>query len=107
MAIDTVKMRRGGVYEGDQRAKLPVYASGSEVGNKVWAMDHPMRELFITNDSLDNNDLTLQVTGDADLDLTFAIKMGETINERFPEFTVLTVTATDGWRWYVRSGRVT
>ena len=106
MSINTSTMRRGGAYEGDQRAKLPVYDSGSESGNKVLNMDHPMRELYIANDSTTNN-LTLQVTGEAGLDISITLKPEDTIDERFPEFLTVTVTATDSWRWYVRSGRVT
>lgn len=106
MSIDITKMRVGGAYEGDQRGKLPVYDSGIESGNLVLTMDHPMRELFLSNDSL-HNGLTLNISGDADLDLDFIINPGDSIDERFPEFTTITVTATDDWRWYVRSGRVT
>lgn len=107
MAININTMRIGGKHEGDQRVKLPVYASGSGTGNEVLTMDHPMRELYFANDSVGDNSLTLVISGDAALSLTFTLKAGETINERFPEFNLVTITATDDWRWYVRSGRVT
>lgn len=106
MSINRTTMRIGGAYEGIQRHMLPVYDSGSETGNKVLNMDHPMRELYVANDA-DATDLTIQVTGDADLDLTFTLKAGSWIDERFPEFTTVTITAAGAWRWYVRSGRVT
>ena len=105
MAIDTVKMRRGGAYEGIQRPFLPVYDGGNETGNLVLSMDHPMRELYIANDSTD--DLVLTVTGDADLNISITLKAGDAIDERFPEFNVVTVTSVGAWRWYVRSGRIT
>lgn len=99
-------MRRTGAYHGDQRAKLPIFDSGSESGNLVLNMDHPMRELYLTNDSVSNN-VTVVVTGDASLLLTFVLGPNETMDERLPEFTQVTVTATDSWRWRVRSGRIT
>lgn len=106
MTINRNTMRIGGAYEGIQRHFLPVYQSGSETGNKVLSMDHPMRELYIANDS-DINDMTVTITGDAELSLEFTLKAGEWMDERFPEFNAVTVTATDNWRWYVRSGRIT
>lgn len=106
MTINLTTMKKHSYYHGDQRDKLPVYDSGSETGNKVLTMDHPMRELYVANDSIENN-LTIVVTGDASLSLTFTLLPGDMINERMPEFTTVTVTATDSWRWYVRSGRVT
>jgi hypothetical protein len=106
MAIDTTKMRVGGAYEGDQRAKLPVYDAGSGSGNSVLTMNHPMRELYIANDSI-TDDLILQVTGDSGLDISITLKPEDWIDERFPEFSTVTITAVGNWRWYVRSGRVT
>ena len=106
MSINTTTMKRTGAYHGDQRVKLPVYDSGFENGNRVLNMDHPMRELFVANDSLTDN-LTIVVTGDASLSLTFTLKPEDAIDERLPEFTTVTVTASDAWRWYVRSGRIT
>lgn len=106
MSINTNTMRRGGAYEGDQRAKLPVYDSGIESGNLVINMDHPMRELYLSNDSTAYS-LTLNISGASDLSLDFELRPYETINERFPEFEKITVTASEGWRWYVRSGRIT
>lgn len=97
--------RKAGAYDGAQRSVLPVYASGQPSGNQVIQMDHPMRDLFLSNDSTTNN-LTIVVTGEAGLSLTLVLLPGETINERFPEFLTVTVTAAGSWRWYVRSGRV-
>jgi len=54
-----------------------------------------------------NSGLTLNVAGDASLTLDFVLMPNETINERFPEFSTVTVIAAGAWRWYVRSGRVT
>ena len=106
MTINRSTMRTGGAYEGIQRPMLPVYDSGIESGNEVLTMDHPMRELFISNDDMDNN-LTFIVTGNDQLSLEFMLTPGGTFNERMPEFLTVTVTAPGAWRWYVRSGRVT
>lgn len=106
MSIDRTTMRIGGAYEGIQRNLLPVYDSGKETGNKVLTMDHPMRELYIANDS-DTENVEFTVTGDASLSLTFTLLPHDWIDERFPEFTTVTVTASGAWRWYVRSGRLT
>jgi hypothetical protein len=105
MTINLTTMRIKGAYNGDNRARLPVYDSDSGSGNAVVTMDHAMRELYFTNDSI-TDDLTLVVSGDASLSLSFTLKPGEGIDERFPEFTKLTITAVGAWRWYVRSGRV-
>jgi hypothetical protein len=99
-------MRTGGAYEGIQRGVLPVYASGQETGNQALVMDHEMRDLFVANDS-ESAEMTINVIGPASLNLTFVLYAGETLNERMPEFTQVNVTASDYWRWYVRSGRVT
>lgn len=84
---------------------LPVVDSGSESGNKVLSFTYAMRELYITNDDPEA-DLTVVVTGEASLSLTFTLKAGEYLDERFPEFLAVTVTATGAWRWYTRSGLV-
>ena len=107
MTINLNTMARTGAYHGDQRAMLPVYDSGSETGNLVLTMDHPMRELFITNDTTDETSMTVNVSGAASLSLTFVLRQAESLNERFPEFETVTVTSSSNWRWYVRSGRVT
>ena len=107
MTINLITMKRYADYHGDQRVMLPVFDSGSATGNQVLTMDHPMRELFITNDSENDNNMTVVVSGEFGLSLSFTLKPGESLNERFSEFSVVTVTATDGFRWYVRSGRIT
>lgn len=92
---------------GNLRDRTPVYdtSGGTQVnGNSTLTMDHPMRELFITNDN--NTNMTIVVTGLASLNMTFLLLPGETLNERLPLFQVVTVTATGNWRWYVRSGRL-
>ena len=99
-------MRTGGAYEGIQRVKVPIFDAGVKTGNQVLTMDHPMRELYLSNDST-VNPLTVVVTGDASLSLTFVLSAGQVMDERLPEFTVVTVTATDSWSYRVRSGRVT
>ena len=84
---------------------LPVYDSGVETGNKVLTMDHPMREIWLSNDS-ETLTLSVVVAGEASLSLSFTLYPGEVLNERFPEFLTVTVTASSAWRWYVRSGMV-
>jgi hypothetical protein len=106
MAIDRTAMRIAGAYEGGQRAKLPIYDSGSESGNLVLTMEHPMRELFLVNDSMSDN-LTLNVAGDASLSLDFVLIPNEQFDERLPEFLTVTVVSPGAWHWRVRSGRVT
>ncbi len=98
---------KGAVDHGNQRAKLPVYDSKSDGnGNFAWTMDHPMRECFFTNDTTLAQSATIQFTGPNSLNMSFLIYPGETFNERLPEFTLITITASDLWRAYVRSGRV-
>jgi len=104
MTVDRTKTKPGHESHWYNRGLLPVYSSGQETGNKVLSMDHPMRELFISNDSI-SDDLTLTIKGDA-FSLDFVLKPRETLNERFCEFTSITVTAAGDWRWYVRSGMV-
>ena len=106
MSIDLNAMKRHGSYHGDQRAKLPVYTSGSGTGNAVLTMDHEMRELYITNDSVEDT-MTFIVSGAASLSLTFVLRPYETFNERLPEFDAITIISASSWRWYTRSGRVT
>jgi len=106
MTINLSTMAKQAYYFGDQRTSLPVYDAGSETGNQVLTMDHPMRELFVSNDDATES-LTVQVLGDAGLDITFTLLHGEVLNERFTEFTSAIVTATGSWRWICRSGRVT
>ena len=105
MSLNISSMRSGAAYEGIQRGVLPVFDSGSTTGNQVLTMAHPMRDLFVSNDS-DANTMTINVAGAAGT-LQFILKAGETLNERMHEFDYVTVTASDAWRWYVRSGRVT
>jgi hypothetical protein len=105
MTINLNTMQKQGWYHGDQRTSLPVWDAGSETGNLVLTMDHPMRELFVSNDDATSS-LTVQVLGDAGLDVTFTLLHGEVLNERFTEFTSAIVTATGAWRWIVRSGRI-
>ena len=104
MAVVSATEREAGNYDAIDRAKLPVYDSGNESGNRILNMDHPMRELYVANDS-DGSDLVIQITGESGLDISFTLKPGDTIDERLPEFLTVTVTATDSWRWYVRSAR--
>ena len=105
MTVDRTKVNPGHKDLGILRAKLPVYDSGSDTGNAVLTMDHPMRELYVSNDDL-SNDLTLLVSGPAGLSISMTLKPNETIDERFPEFDAVTITATGAWRYYVRSGLV-
>lgn len=104
MAIDIDNMFGRGHELGIQRAKLPVYDCGSESGNEELEFLHPVRELFIANDSK-TADLTVEV-GCPDGTMTLTLKHCETLDERFQEFTRVTVTASGPWRWIVRSGRV-
>lgn len=106
MSIDKTKVRIGGEYEGIQRVKLPVCASSGVTpanGNQTITMDFLMRELFLSNDTAD--DLTLIVNCIAGT-LGFLLKGGDTIDERLPEFSSITVTSSGNWRWYVR-GNIT
>lgn len=92
---------------GNIRDRSPVYDTSGTTqvnGNQVLVMDHPMRELFLSNDS--NNNITVVVTGLASLNMSFLLLPGETLNERLPLFQIVTVTASGVWRWYVRSGRI-
>lgn len=94
-----------GAHElGRQRPKLPVFDAGSEDGNITLTMDHPMRELFIANDS-ESDDLTFTVYC-RNGELTFTLKHCETFDERLELFTSVDVEASGEWRWIVRSGRV-
>lgn len=105
MTLDRSALKPGHETHWYNRQMLPVYDAGSETGNQVLSMDHPMRELWLTNDS-ESDSITVQITGEASLDITFTLKPNETLNERFYEFTTVTVTAAGAWRWYVRSGLV-
>lgn len=106
MTINLSAMAKQAYYFGDQRTSLPVYDAGSETGNLVLTMDHPMRELYISNDDASTS-LTINVSGAAALSIDFVLLHGEVLNERFTEFETVTVTAPGSWRWIVRSGRVT
>lgn len=95
-----------GAYHGDQRVKTPVLDMGSETGNETLTFSVIAREFFITNDS-DTNDLSFTLTDHDGKDYTFTVKPGEHLDERYVPFTKIVVTATDGWRWIAKSGRVT
>jgi hypothetical protein len=105
MTLDKTKIKPGHQTHWYNRQLLPVYDSGSETGNSVLTMDHPMRELFISNDD-DSSDITINVAGEASLSLDFVLKPKETLNERFPEFLIVTVVSGGDWRWFVRSGLI-
>jgi len=105
MTVDRSAVKPGHATHWYGRQLIPVYDSGSETGNQVLTMDHPMRELFISNDS-DSEDMTIAITGEASLSLSFTLKPKETLNERFPEFLTATVTSAGDWRWFVRSGLI-
>lgn len=93
--------------KGNTLTKSPVYDSSGQTqnsGNATLTMDFPMRELFLSNDG--NGNLTIQVIGNASLNLNFLLLPGETFNERLPLFTSLIITTSGAWRYYVRSGRV-
>jgi hypothetical protein len=105
MALNRASVIDKGKDRGIQRDILPVYDVGSESGNKVLNMDHPMREIWLSNDSSTYN-ATAVFTGPNSLSLEFLLYPGEVLNERLPEFLTITVTATGAWRWYVRSGLV-
>lgn len=105
MSVNRSTMRIGGDYEGIQRNVIPVYDGGYETGNVDIVIDHPVRELFISNDSTTDN-LIFQVLGDS-VDITLTLLPGDTLDERFIEFSRVIVTAVGAWRWYVRSGRIT
>lgn len=92
---------------GNLRDRSPVYdtSGGTQVsGNSTLTMDHPMREIFISNDN--NSNMTIVISGLAGLNMTFLLLPGETLNERLPLFQTVVVTASGVWRWYVRSGRI-
>lgn len=89
---------------GSQRARLPVYDSKQGTGNSTETMDHPMREIFFSNDYTLAQ--TLLFTGPNSLSMTFVLNPGETLDERLPEFSQFTITAGGAWRYYVRSGRI-
>jgi len=105
MGINTSTMRRGAAYEGIQRDVLPVSDGDAGTGNESITISIPARELFLSNDSTTDN-LTFRVIGD-NVDFTYTLLPGETIDERFLEFNNLVISAVGAWRWYVRSGRIT
>lgn len=96
-----------GYYHGDQRVKTPVIGMGSETGSESLLFANTAREFFITNDSEDGNDLSFVLTDQDGETYTFTIKPGEHLDERFVPFVQVDVTATDGWRWIAKSGKVT
>lgn len=96
-----------GAYHGDQRVKMPVLDMGSETGNVTLNFSVMAREFFITNDSTDENDLSFTLTDQDGQTYTFTVKAGEHLEERYVPFNKVVVTATDGWRWIAKSGRVT
>ena len=95
-----------GAYHGDQRAKTPVSGMGSETGNKTLTFSPLARELFIVNDS-ETNDISFVLTDQDGATQSFTLKHCESLDERFVPFSSVVVTATDGWRWISKSGRVT
>jgi hypothetical protein len=105
MSVDRSRVKPGHRDHWYMRGSLPVYDSGSETGNKVLSMDHAMRELYVTNDNLEN-EMTILVEGEAGLSLTFTLKPDEYLDERLPEFLTVTVTSVGAWRWMVRSGLI-
>lgn len=93
--------------KGNILPKVSVYDTSGITqmsGNQTLTMDFPMREIFISNDS--NSNLTAVFTGIANLNMSFLLLPGETINERLPLFNQVVVTCSGLWRYYVRSGRV-
>ena len=96
-----------GQDNGNERPKLPVIgSSGTTQQNGNYSITQGVdfaiagRELFISNDSTSQN-ITFTVTCDGGT-LSFFLSPGDTFNERLPMFTLVNVTASDVWRWYVR-----
>lgn len=100
-------MKTQGAYHGDQRTKTPVSGMGLETGNETLTFDPVAREFFITNDSGNSNDLSFTLTDQDGETLSFTVKPGEHLDERFVPFVSVAVTATDEWRWIAKSGRIT
>jgi hypothetical protein len=106
MSLDFTKMKKSFADQGIQRQKMPVDAGGSFSGNQDLFMSYPMRELLIANDSTTNN-LTFTVNGGEGYTFTFTLQPGDISDERYYPFTEVNVTATDAWRYIVRSGIIT
>lgn len=98
--------QKGAQDHGNQRAKLPVYDSITNGnGNYAWIQDHLMREFYFSNDSTVSQ-TTVNLTGPNNLNLSFVLMAGDYIDERVPDFSIMTITASDIWRAYVRSAMV-
>jgi hypothetical protein len=107
MGLNTAAARDEGLIQGIQRSKLCVYDFYASTGNHIETFPSEMRELFFANDS--KNEMSVQVVGPASLNIVFVLKGGETIDERLPVFTgisITTVSATDAWRFYPRSALI-
>lgn len=105
MAINLSQMKDIGRQVGIQRDKLPVYESYEGTGNHDETFPVNMREVLISNDST-TDDLTIQVVGPASLNITITVKAYEVLDERFPEFSGVSIVATGAWRFLVRSGLI-
>lgn len=90
--------------EGPQRPKVPVGLMGSQSGNQTLTLGHTMRELLLSNDHA-SAALTLTVHT-ALGDLSFSVKAGEVLDERYPVFESITVAASGAWRYIARSGEL-
>lgn len=95
------------VDNGNERPKLPVIgssgitqSSGNYTITKGVDFLIPGRELYISNDSQSNIQITVNcIEGGS---LSFLLLPIEIIDERFPLFNSVVVASSGLWRWYVR-----
>ena len=87
---------------GMQRPKLCVYEFYQGTGNHTETFPIKMRELLFSNDSTSAN-CTIQLIGPANLNISIILLPNEVVDERFPEFTSVVITATGDWRFYPRT----
>jgi hypothetical protein len=102
MAYTSSKSKDNGKTHLQERPKIPVYTMAVDTGNEEVTFDVPMRELLISNDSIYN--LVFQITGPADLDMSFTLYPGDVLDERFPIFNYLKITCSGAWRYIARTG---
>jgi hypothetical protein len=88
---------------GSQRPRLSVEDAMSGTGNAEITLTDNARELVLLNDAA--TDLTFMVVG-PEGSFTFTLKGYETIDERFPDFHTIHITASGAWRGYVRSSQI-
>lgn len=103
MATNPSQVKDFGMTQGQQRVKLAVYEFYQGSDAHIENFPIAMRELVFSNDSA--NTLNCQVIGPG-LNVTLVLLANEVIDERFAEFTSISITGTGAWRFYPRTALI-